>query len=75
MHLHLIIVSVMNLHDGKRLISSEIGESFERSMAASRCWCIGIVSKNCLFIIVKVERALKEISGTYVDGARGGSVS
>jgi hypothetical protein len=41
------------------MISSEIGESFERSVAASRRWCTLIVAEDCLFIIVKAERAPK----------------
>ena len=31
----------------------------ERSVAASRRWCTLTVAEDCLFIIVKAERALK----------------
>ena len=41
------------------MISSEIGESFERSVAASRRWCTLIVVEDCLFINVKAKGALK----------------
>ena len=41
------------------MISSKIGESFERSVAASRRWCTLIVAEDCLFINVKAERVLK----------------
>ena len=54
------IVSVMNLSRRQAtMISSEIGESFERSVAASRRWWTLIVAEDCLFIVVKAERALK----------------
>ena len=54
------IVSVMNLSRRQAtMISSEIGESFERSVAASRRWWTLIVAEECLFIVVKAERALK----------------
>jgi hypothetical protein len=46
------------------MISSEIGESFERSVAASRRWCALIVAEDCLFIVIKAERAVK----TAVEG-------
>ena len=47
------IVSVMNLSRRQAtMISSEIGESFERSVAASRRWCTLIVAEDCLFIVV-----------------------
>ena len=61
------IVSVMNLSRRQAtMISSEIGESFERSVAASRRWCTLIVAEDCLFIIVKAERALKTAAALKV---------
>ena len=61
------IVSVINLSRRQvTMISSEIGESFERSVAASRRWCTLIVVENCLLIIVKAERALKTAAALQV---------
>ena len=47
------------------MISSDIGESFERSVAASRRWCTLIVA-DCLFIVVEAERALKTATALKV---------
>jgi hypothetical protein len=51
------IVSVINLSRRQAtIISSEIGESFEISVAASRRWC-ALEAEECLFIVRKAERA------------------
>ena len=63
------------------MISSEIGESFERSVAASRRWCTLIVAEDCLFIVVKAEWALKTAAAPQasrlidkiVKGGKGGA--
>ena len=48
------------------MISSEIGESFERSVSASRRWCTHIVTEDGPFIIVKAEWALKTAAAPQV---------
>ena len=54
------IVSVINLSRRQAtMTSSETGESFERSVAASRRWCMLIVAEDFLFIVMKAERALE----------------
>ena len=49
------------------MTSSETGESFERSVAASRRWWALMEAEDCLFIVIKAKRALKTAAESLYD--------
>ena len=62
------MISVINLSRRQATItSSETGESFERSVAASRRWWALMEAEDCLFIVIKAKRALKTAVESFYD--------